>query len=376
VLSNDEPVEGLCEFDSHADTCVVGCNFRVIEHGNRVCTVAGFSDAYGKKDNVKIVSAATLVQDEDTGEAYILIVNEALHFPDLPHTLLNPNQIRHAGNDVWDNPYDPNHQLEMTIFDEEREPVTIPIQAQGTILSFPTRVPTRSELATLPHYVLALEAEWNPHTVRLSRVRPDDRHVEEEMTVSQALTKDFMRDVYDDNEISCAFSTERFVDRLISQVIVHTHPADLPNSRGFQSAKRHSSQTPEELSNLWHIGLETAKRTLKVTTNRGVRSAVLPLARRYRTDLFYRKKHLHGKFYTDTVYGRHKSLNGNTCAQIFVNKSLFVVAYHMDSKAKAGEALKQFIQEYGVPEELTFDGGKEQTGKNTEFMRTIRKFSV
>jgi hypothetical protein len=230
---------------------------------------------------------------------------------------------------------------------------------------------------SLQPYVLTRETEWNPHTVRLSSIYADGRHGEGEIdTVCEWLTGEFLRDAYDLNPISCVYEPENFADRLISQVIVHSHPADLPNARGFQSSKRHSSQTPEELSNMWHIGIETAKKTLKVTMNRGIRSAVLPLSRRYRTDLFYRKKHLHGKFYTDTMFGQHKSLNGNPCAQVFANKSLFIVAYPMDSKAKAGHALREFINEYGVPEELTFDGSKEQTSKNSEFMKNIRKFGI
>ena len=35
----------------------------------------------------------------------------------------------------------------------------------------------------------------------------------------------------------------------------------------------------------------------------------------------------------------------------------------MDSKLKAGDALKLFCQEFGVPEKLTFEGSKEQGEK-------------
>jgi hypothetical protein len=148
-MYTQEIVDGTCEFDSHVDTCVVGWNFCVMEESTRVCTVAGFSDSYGKKEDVKIVCAATMVQDDDTGQGYILIVNEALYFPDMPHSLFNPNQIRHAGNNVWDNPFDPNRQLEMVVFSDEHDTLSIPIQVQGTILSFVSRAPTRNELATL-----------------------------------------------------------------------------------------------------------------------------------------------------------------------------------------------------------------------------------
>ena len=45
----------------------------------------------------------------------------------------------------------------------------------------------------------------------------------------------------------------------------------------------------------------------------------------------------------------------------------------MDSKAKAGDALRTFCQEFGVPERLTMDGGGEQAGRKTEFMKQVRR---
>ena len=48
----------------------------------------------------------------------------------------------------------------------------------------------------------------------------------------------------------------------------------------------------------------------------------------------------------------------------------------MDSKGKAGNALRLFCQEFGVPEKLTFDGSKEQTQKNTTFMKQIRLHDI
>ena len=48
----------------------------------------------------------------------------------------------------------------------------------------------------------------------------------------------------------------------------------------------------------------------------------------------------------------------------------------MDSKKKAGDALRLFCQEFGVPERLTFDGSKEQSMKGTEFMKQIRLHGI
>jgi hypothetical protein len=48
----------------------------------------------------------------------------------------------------------------------------------------------------------------------------------------------------------------------------------------------------------------------------------------------------------------------------------------MDTKSKAGDALRTFCQEFGVPDRLTCDGSKEQTGKKTEFMQQVRKNDI
>ena len=67
--------------------------------------------------------------------------------------------------------------------------------------------------------------------------------------------------------------------------------------------------TPENLSKVWRIGLDTAKKTLRVTTQRGVRTAVHPITRRYRVDhLALHRNRLNDEFYTDTLFSRVKSL--------------------------------------------------------------------
>lgn len=74
--------------------------------------------------------------------------------------------------------------------------------------------------------------------------------------------------------------------------------------------------------------------------------------------------------------GRCKSLGGNKYAQVMANKDFFAVAYPMGSKSGACDALRQFINEYGRPEKLTFDGSQEQCGSKTEFISNVRKYSI
>ena len=133
----------------------------------------------------------------------------------------------------------------------------------------------------------------------------------------------------------------------------------VPVLNTFSSSGRHSDVTPASLSEWWGISLQLATKTLKKTNQRFLRSAVLPLSRRYRTDKVFSRKTLSGDWSTDTMDGRCKSLEGNKYAQVFANKGYFARIYPMDSKKKAGDALRLFCQEFGVPERLTFDGSKE-----------------
>ena len=102
----------------------------------------------------------------------------------------------------------------------------------------------------------------------------------------------------------------------------------------------------------------------------------MPFTRRYRADRKFHKKRLGGKWYTDTMDGCVTSVDGNRYAQVFDNKIMFAQVYPMDSKSKAGDALKTFINDVGVPGNLTIDGSKEQNGNNKEFTKQVCKHNI
>ena len=75
---------------------------------------------------------------------------------------------------------------------------------------------------------------------------------------------------------------------------------------------RHHGISTELLARKWGIGLNKAKATLKGTTQKAIRSAVLPLTRRYRTDLMQQRlRRLRTTWYTDTLFAKEKSIAGN-----------------------------------------------------------------
>jgi hypothetical protein len=292
----------------------------------------------------------------------------------LDHPLLNPNQLRCHGIDGQDNPFG---KVAMHIASEDHDFVH-PMQADGTTIFFDSRTPTNHELDTCQHIVLSSPKEWNPRDVQFPLpVHP----LEEGHTISQLQSRpkqyqqsdlekpifDMSIHDFDARAISCVLS-----DRLIAEIRTQHDddlPLDGPLPKTFATSQRHRGITAQELSERGLIGLTQAHETIKVTTQNCARSAVLPLSRRYHADRVFEKPLLHGDFYTDTLDGRCKSVQGNRYAQVFANKDLFAIAFPLASKSGAGDALRQFISEFGRPERLTFDGSQEQCGRKTEFMK-------
>jgi hypothetical protein len=63
------------------------------------------------------------------------------------------------------------------------------------------------------------------------------------------------------------------------------------------------------------------------------------------------------------------------CASVR-KQNFFATVVPLTRKSDAGDALRQFIGEFRRPERLTFDGSKEQCGRNTEFIKNVRKYSI
>ena len=61
---------------------------------------------------------------------------------------------------------------------------------------------------------------------------------------------------------------------------------------------------------------------------------------------------------------------------MFANREYFAMISPMDTKGKAVDALRTFCLEFVVPENLTCDGSKEQTGKKTEFIKQVSRNDI
>ena len=369
---------GYAELDSHADTIVAGRNTLVLSYTDRVCEVSPYSDEYEPMKNVPIVSAATGYTSY-TGESYILILNEALYMPKLDHTLLNPNQLRHNGVEVQDNPF---AQVPMAIV-SSKDDFCACLRSKGSTILISVWKPTQEELEMYPHVVLSSPNPWNPQTMNFPSYSESEMAMIEARNVSMVEVKSEVEVM---NSFQEGFEIDDFNDILLQSIekrqvgqVMASGPLkeeDLKPPKTFISKKRHSSVTAEDLSDRWCISVKQAQLTLDATTRRLIRSAIMPLSRRYRVDRLFGIRRLDYEISTDTIDGKVKTIHGLRYAQVFGSKEFFVAAYPMWSKADAGDMLDDFVREYGAPKLLKFDGSKEQCGKNSKFQQIIRKYEI
>jgi hypothetical protein len=377
------------ECDTNADTCCLGKNFVVLQATYRTADVYAYDASIKPIENVPIVTGATAFDDPVSGITFILVFNESLYYGSkLDHSLINPNQVRAYGISFWDNPYDPDRGLCIDVDDS----LQIPLHPVGTKIQFSTRVPTPQELQHCEHIQMTSPHTWNPTDVlmvqemaqggsmswkrHLLSVGPSQRYEYVDAESDDALL--------DSIDPSLAHLGQRLSERYrcrverVSEVDTVYEQQDVPSRRTFVSTERHVKVSAELLADRFGIGPKRAQRTLRVTTQRGVRSAILPISRRYRADRVFGVKRLNGKFATDTAYGKIKSLRGNVGSQIYSHKCGFKVAYPIPKVDgnHVGDTLTQFIGDFGVPEQLTFDGASVQTGPKTRFMDAVRRYEI
>ena len=196
-----EHVPCRSEIDNHADTTCAGKNFLPIVYTGTTCGVKGFHNEMEVHD-VPVATCATAWMHPHSGEVFIFMFNEALYFGDqLDHSLINPNQIRHFGIDVEDNPFRPRIGIDV------REGLFIPFDKTGTTISFESRLPTAEELDQCTHIVLTSDAEWDLISADAKRqVEEFDQHLRERLDDDKFFLESsegdyHLDDVYDDSAV-------------------------------------------------------------------------------------------------------------------------------------------------------------------------------
>ena len=88
--------ETRMECDSHADTSVVGKNCLIVHDFERPVKVSGYDPKDGAKE-YRTVTGVVAYDHPQTGQTYMLVVNQAIEVPHLQNHLLCPMQCRMNG---------------------------------------------------------------------------------------------------------------------------------------------------------------------------------------------------------------------------------------------------------------------------------------
>ena len=374
------------ELDSHADTICAGKNTLVWSRTGKRVNVYGFKGPENDTTTVEIGTALTAYTHPETLETYILVLNQALLFGSrMPKTLLSTNQMRYYGIRVDDAPLhctahrDSTHSI---LIQQQAGQVKIPLRLRGTISYIETRVPTREEIANCSDdnwITLSSDREWDPHDPAYedmeerarSRAEMVDEYARNEKNRIILATRT-QEDSYEERQLSnvstCLSEPELY--REISSINLDINGDSTVSERGHEIAGATTSKegkkppvSAEKLSRMWNIGLEQARKTVKVTTQKGVRIFTHPIERRLRTRQTHLKyPTLRTTVYSDTMFSTVKGIKGHSCGQVFATDFGFIDFKPMKSKSESGHKFEEFIQDFGIPAVLLTDGAAEEKG--------------
>ncbi len=263
----------------------------------------------------KTIPIATVAMAHAT---FVLIISKALWWitsllPPLPEPIfdnnvhVNKRHRQHAPDSIFG------------IF-VPSEPLPIPFELDGVIASFTTRLPTQAELndAAL-HVELTSNVEWIPSAFALSLVKEDSKTDDSIISTLRARRLEVLRSKSNKHRIkSCMRTLETIeplfeietaneVGKLDDDPILRSVSALTTNRtdtkvNAIQTGDVTLDVTPEKIAKRWLVGIKTAKKTLNVTTQRGVRSIPNPATRRFKTQMAHlRYPRMGGMFYADIM---------------------------------------------------------------------------
>ena len=411
-LKSDHPrILSRTELDSHAASIVVGSNVLVLCDTGKAVDVGPFTKSLGSLKKVKVVDCAIAHDCPYSGNRRLIIMYNALHVPEMNHNLVPPFVIRRRGNVVSDVPkIHCQHPTENdhTISFEDTD-VRITLQLVGTTSYFDSEKPTLDEIAEAleSDSILELnldEEEWDPHNPDYARQESLMLDFEGKIVEQRVRDRELLRakDLGDDqdNDFLGISGIHHEHERLKRDNDYELSPVGLSNAlqelddlnesyrrAGISvgeankmrednddpfstisalSSTKPTGVTPKELSKIFRIDEDRARRTINSTTQRLRRSKNPTLSRRYSTnDRTLRYRHVNELFYTDTFFATgkaHKTKRGNSCMQLFVTDTGFVHVVPMTDKSgvSVAQAMRDFFRVVGIPDAFIRDKSPEQ----------------
>jgi hypothetical protein len=194
----------------------------------------------------------------------------------MDHTLLNPNQLRHHGVRVQDDPTSP---YPLSIITEKND-FSMELSMDGTIVYAETHAPSERYLKAFPHIELSSPHNWDPKRVKFPKCTHTLGDMLSDHSFQMSALKQSDARANTNEDFDNIFSLDS-IQRKISSLL-HHKPApindepvakslqrdssidpgasDAPVLHTFQSSDRHTDVTPQQLSERWGISLSTASK--------------------------------------------------------------------------------------------------------------------
>lgn len=367
------------EMDSHCDTCSFGSDAVLVHDTGQVVSVDPFISSLGSVTQVPVGTVAIAYDCPTSLQTYILFFHQSLYFADLHRHLLSPAQLRHNQVVVNDVPL-------LHLAPEERSPLShsilikdpplqIPLRLAGTVSYFETRRPTSAELQSdrdCIHVLVNVTSDtlWDPLDTSTSH---DEDSLRASLQSEQRLGGQRLIGAF-------AQQDHRSISAITAQHVSAAYDID-SYAATFQartlsaiaSKTRKSYITPEQLAKRWSIGVETAKKTLKKTTQRAVRDLVSASGTKRLKPFAYQLRYprLNTEMYCDILIGTCVSLEGNKYAAVYCTPFHWICVDPIEKKSDVHYTLDTLFRRVGVPHTLIPDNAGELTGG--EFKRKALK---
>jgi transcription initiation factor TFIIIB Brf1 subunit/transcription initiation factor TFIIB len=280
----------------------------------------------------------------------LLIAHQSIVSPSLSHNLLSTMQMRLHDVIVNEtpkfqslNPKKLSHSISAR-GDNIEDVLRIPLELHDVVSCFPTFKPTQLEFETCDRYELTYEyPEYDPSSTTFHDQEAGmmdswgntkvsgDRHPKRRQVCSLRQKEEEIKHLsskYSDNsaklqDLSAVLDDGTLLAELDDNNLnlnVSLVKSEMREKGGIDAAT---------LAKNWGIGIEAAKRTRLVTTQRGIIRMVHPsLTKIYKTnDRQLRYRRLPVTIYTDTMYSTILSRQMNKAAQIFTTDFGFVRSF-------------------------------------------------
>jgi hypothetical protein len=247
---------------------------------------------------------------------------------------------------------------------------------------FTTRNPTQEEFDTCDRYELTYESpvydpsgsSYAEQEAALMDSRGQLTVAEDKHPLRRHICPVHMAETFSSTTIKLqALSLTLDYSYLLQEMTSHVHISEVDMSSLTADMRDGGGVDVTTLAKNFGIGIEAAKRTRIMTTQRGVKGVIHPsLSVRFRTnDMQLRYRRLPVTCFTDAMFSNSKSRQGNKAAQVLCTANGWTRAFPMAKEKDAHEALLLLFHRDGVPNDMVMNGAKAQI--QGDFQRKLRE---